>query len=217
MKKMILFLLSIAIAFSFASCDTSTDDTSPIGAIPSDTFLSDTDSMTTTENHISELPIKSNDTYYPMTTTFSDTPTRLLFTTGGIVHYYNKFTEEIYPFCFDPLCRHNGYDCISYKFEMTDTGRQTIRFCEYDNRFYALRGEQFCSFSFDGSDLKVIHSFGTDGSFETEMKGYLYGGLMHLQIIGKNIYFIARDNESGKRGLVCYDAETQELKRVFSD
>ena len=217
MKKMILFLLSIAIAFSFASCDTSTDDTSPIGAIPSDTFLSDTDSMTTTENHISELPIKSNDTYYPMTTTFSDTPTRLLFTTGGIVHYYNKFTEEIYPFCFDPLCRHNGYDCISYKFEMTDTGRQTIRFCEYDNRFYALRGEQFCSFSFDGSDLKVIHSFGTDGNFETEMKGYLYGGLMHLQIIGKNIYFIARDNESGKRGLMCYDAETKEMKRVFYD
>ena len=217
MKKKILFLLSIAIAFSFASCDTSTDDTSPIVSIPSDTFSSDTDSMTTTEHHIPELPTKSNDIYYPMTTTFSDTPTRLLFTTGGIVHYYNKFTEEIYPFCFDPLCKHNGYDCISYKFEMTDTGRQTIRFCEYDNRFYALRGEQFCSFSFDGSDLKVVHSFGMDGNFETEMKGYLYGGLMHLQIIGKNIYFIARDNESGKRGLMCYDAETKEMKRLFYD
>lgn len=216
MKKMILFLLSIAIAFSFASCDTSTDDTSPIVSIPSDTFSSDTDS-TTTEHHIPQLPTKSNGTYYPMTTTFSDTPTRLLFTTGGIVHYYNKFTEEIYPFCFDPLCKHNGYDCISYKFEMTDTGRQMIRYCEYDNRFYALRGEQFCSFSFDGSDLKVVQSFGMDGNFETEMKGYLYGGLTYLQIHGKNVYFIARDNESGKRGLMCYDAETKEMNRVFHD
>ena len=207
MKKFLSFLLSIAIVFSFASCDTVSDDTDPIESIPSDTFSSDTDS-TTTEHHIPQLPTKSNGTYYPMTTTFSDTPTRLLFTTGGVVRYYNKFTEEIYPFCFDSLCKHDGYDCISYKFEMTDTGRQTIRFCEYDNRFYALRGEQFCSFSFDGSDLKVVHSFGMDGNFETEMKGYLYGGLTYLQIHGKNVYFIARDHESGKRGLMCYDAET---------
>ena len=103
MKKMISFILSIAMIFSFISCDTEPNHTNPIVSIPSDTFSSDTDSMTTTENHISELPIKSNDIYYPMTTTFSDTPTRLLFTTGGIVCYYNKFTEEIYPFCFDPL------------------------------------------------------------------------------------------------------------------
>lgn len=217
MKKMISFILSIAMIFSFISCDTEPNNTNPIVSIPSDTFSSDTDSMTTTENHISELPIKSNDIYYPMTTTFSDTPTRLLFNEGGIIHYYNKFTEEIYSFCFDPLCKHDDYDCISYKFEMTDTGRQTIRFCEYDNRFYALRGEQFCSFSFDGSDLKVVHSFGMDGNFETELKGYLYGGLMYLQIQGKNIYFIARDNESGKRGLMCYDAETKEMKRLFYD
>ena len=216
MKKFLSFLLSIAIVFSFASCDTVSDDTDPIESIPSDTFSSDTDS-TTTEHHIPQLPTKSNGTYYPMTTTFSDTSTRLLFTTGGVVRYYNKFTEEIYPFCFDPLCKHDGYDCISYKFEMTDTGRQTIRFCEYDNRFYALRGEQFCSFSFDGSDLKVVQSFGMDGNFETEMKGYLYGGLTYLQIHGKNVYFIARDNESGKRGLMCYDAETKEMNRVFYD
>ena len=212
MKKLISFILGIAMIFSFISCNTEPNNTNPIASISSDT-----DGESTTENHISEITPDREDIYYPMSTTFSDTPTRLLFTTGGIVHYYNKFTEEIYPFCFDPLCKHNGYDCISYKFEMTDTGRQMIRYCEYDNRFYALRGEQFCSFSFDGSDLKVIHSFGTDGNFETEMKGYLYGGLMHLQIIGKNIYFIARDNESGKRGLMCYDAETKEMKRLFYD
>ena len=217
MKKFLSFLLSIAIALSFASCDTATDGTDPIGSIPSDTFSSNIDSMTTTEHHIPELPAKSSDIYYPMTTAFSDTPTRLLFNKGGIVHYYNMFTEEIYPFCFDPLCKHSGYDCISYQFEMTDSGRQMIRYSEYDNRFYALRGEQFCSFSFDGSDLKVVHSFGMDGNFETEMKGYLYGGLTYLQIHGKNSYFIARDNESGKRGLMCYDAETKEMKRLFYD
>lgn len=212
MKKLISFILGIAMIFSFISCNTEPNNTNPIASISSDT-----DGESTTENHISEITPDREDIYYPMSTIFSDIPTRLLFTTGGIIHYYNKFTEEIYPFCFDPLCKHNGYDCISYKFEMTDTGRQMIRYCEYDNRFYALRGEQFCSFSFDGSDLKVIYSFGMDGNFETEMKGYLYGGLMYLQIQGKNIYFIARNNESGRRELMCYDAETKEMKHLFYD
>ena len=212
MKKWISFLLGIAMIFSFISCDAEPNNQDPIASISSDT-----DEGSTTENHISEIIQDNENIYYPMTTTFSDTPTRLLFNKGGIVHYYNKFTEEIYPFCFDPLCKHDGYDCISYKFEMTDTGRQAIRFCEYDNRFYALRGEQFCSFSFDGSDLKIVYSFGMDGNFETELKGYLYGGLMYLQIHGKNVYFIARDNESGKRVLMCYDAETKEMKRLFYD
>ncbi len=216
MKKLMLYLLCVAMIVSFVSCDTEPDHSNPIGSIPSDTTSSDTDGESSTKESVS-IPVLRKNTYYPMTTTFSDTPTRLLFTEGGIVHYYNKFTEEIYPFCFDPLCKHNGYDCISYKFEMTDVGRQMIRYCEYDNRFYALRGEQFCSFSFDGSDLKVVHSFGTDGNFETELKGYLYGGLMYLQIQGKNVYFIARDNESGKRGLMRYDTETKEMTRLFYD
>ena len=55
MKKFLSFF-SIAIAFSFASCDTALDDNDLIGSIPSDTFSSDTDSMTTMEHHIPELP-----------------------------------------------------------------------------------------------------------------------------------------------------------------
>ena len=218
MKKRISFLLCVGLLCLITSCHQASYESTSYA----ETEISEKTNVNFKETYTQEttssiaLPsVSDKKSYYPITTTFSDTPTRLLFTTGGIVHYYNKFTEEIYPFCFDPLCKHDGYDCISYKFEMTDSGSQMIRYCEYDNRFYALRGEQFCSFSFDGSDLKVVYSFGPDGNFETETKGYLYGGLMYLQIYGKNIYFIARDNESGKRGLMCYDAETKEMKRLF--
>ena len=167
-----------------------------------------------TENLIPEW---TDTVFYPNTTAFTDSSTRLLYLNSGIVHYYNKFTEESYPFCFDPLCKHNDYNCISWKFEMASYGWQTIRYSAYDNRFYALRGQQFCSFAFDGSDLKVLHSFGEEGSFDNEQMPYAHGDLVYLQIGGKYVYFLASDSESGKRGLMRYDAETQKMERLFYD
>ncbi len=173
---------------------------------------------TTSNQEMNNQQADSSQKYaYPIMSVFSDTPTRIVYTKEAVLHYYNKITGEQYPFCFDSLCHHNDFDCISYKFEMTSLGIQTVRYSAYDNRFYVLRGEQFCSFSFDGSDLKIIHSFGEEGNFETEMRGYLYGGLIYLQIQGSGVYFLARDKESGKGILMCYDIETKAMKKLFHD
>lgn len=170
---------------------------------------------------IEKTPLKNGITtaYYPVGDAFSETPTRLLYVQMGKLLYYNKLTAETDVFCFDPLCKHSGPDeCIAHKFMMADSGIQSIEYCEYDNRFYALRGAQFCSFAFDGSDLRVEHSFGEEGKFGSNRHGvYMFGDLIHLSIHGQYIYFYARDNESGKHALIRFDAQTKEIHRIFYD
>ncbi|MBQ9747332.1 MAG: hypothetical protein IJV98_00970 [Clostridia bacterium] len=157
------------------------------------------------------------DASYPITSPFTDAKTRLLYVSSGVMMYYNKLTEEIYPFCFDTLCSHGDYACLSHRFSQADTGAQSVRYCAYDNRFYALRGEQLCSFAFDGSDLRVECSFGEEGDLETDVIAYLFGGLLYLQIRERYVYFLARDSVSGKRVLTRFDVETNRLDRLFHD
>ena len=203
MKKIVSFLLIFSMLFTFISCEQTEENENPV-------------TSTTTEREV--FTEEKNDiAYYPSPDPFSETPTRLLYVNSGVIYYYNKLTAENYIFCFDPLCKHNDYSCISWKFEMASYGWQTIRYSAYDNRFYALRGQQFCSFAFDGSDLKVLHSFGEEGSFDNEQMPYAHGDLVYLQIGGKYVYFLASDSESGKRGLMRYDAETQKMERLFYD
>ncbi len=155
--------------------------------------------------------------FYPITSPFTDAKTRILYVNAGVISYYNKLTQEIFPFCFDTLCSHDDYNCISYQFSMAELGAQSVRYCAFDNRFYALRGEQLYSFAFDGSDVELEHSFGEEGDLAADRMAYLDGGLIYLQIFGKNIYFLARSSESGKRALMCYDAEREKLRTVFYD
>ena len=229
MKKWIMVMLSFVFLYTMVACyqvphEGTSDTIMPEIASSVECEVFETldanseknDAQETTLVGISPTPSNEN-VNYPITTAFADTPTRLLYVKSGIVYYCNKFTEGSYKFCFDPLCRHRGYDCISYKFEMAAFDFQSIKYCEYDNRFYALRGEQFCSFAFDGSDLKIEYSFGDEGNFETELRPYSYGGIIYLQIQGKNICFLAIDNESGKRVLMHYNAETKKMMSLFRD
>ena len=208
MKKRIAMFLAATSLFTLVSC------TKPI---PSDTAF-DTTAETTTG-----VDITPTDTafkaYYPIGNAFSETPTRVLYVHMSFLRYYNKFTEENNIFCFDPLCRHSGPDeCIAHKFMMADSSLQSIEYCEYDNRFYALRGAQFCSFAFDGSDLKVEHSFGEEGKFGSNRHGvYMFGDLLYLSVHDKFVYFYARDNESGKHALTRFDVETKKIERIFYD
>lgn len=157
--------------------------------------------------------------YYPLSDAFSETPTRLLYVQSGVVKYYNKFTGESHIFCFDPLCDHADVnECIAQKFMMADSGIQSIEYCEYDNRFYALRGSQFCSFSFDGSDLRVEYSFGEEGKFgENKHGAYMFGDTAYLCVYGQYAFFLVRDSKSGKFALTCFDVKTKEFERIFYD
>ncbi len=194
MKKLISLCLCLASLFSFASCKS---------GMPSQTTAEEI----------------SDSVYYPYTSTFAETPTRLLYVKAGTIYYYNKLTDEHFRFCFDPLCKHGSFEeCISEKFMMAYGTMQSIKYCEYDNRFYALRGEQFCSFSFDGSDLRIVHSFGEVGAFDSNPHGaYMPSGTAYLHTYGEYVYFLARDSQSGKFKLMCYNAKDQKLHSIFED
>ena len=202
MKRQIALFLIVVMMVLFVSCNHSSDTGSD--TIMATSFITET---------------KVDMIYYPNSAPFSETSTRLLYVQSGILHYYNKITEESHIFCFDPICTHSGpEECIAHKFMMADSGIQSIEYCEYDNRFYALRGAQLCSFSFDGSDLKIEQSFGEEGEFGANRHGiYLYGDMADLTIQGQYIYFFVRDDESGNYALTRFDVETKEIKRIFHD
>ncbi len=210
MKEWMAFFICVGLLISLASCEL------PIEESTTEETFPPLVSSTTAKEHLVVMPWVK-DASYAAGNSFSETPTRILFINAGVIFYYNQMTEEIHRFCFDPLCQHDDFDCISYKFEMAGSIFQSIEYCAYNNRFYALRGEQFCSFSFDGSDLKIEASFGEEGKFEHLELGYLYGGLQHLNIQGKYAFFLAHDVDDGKFVLMRYDVESGEMTRLFHD
>ena len=150
--------------------------------------------------------------YYPALSGMTETPTRILYTLNDTLYYYNKIEEESYVFCFDPLCHHDNYkECISLRFIMNGTN-SVIRYCEENNRFYALRGQKLFSFSFDGSDLKEEYSFGEDGALDSLF--YDSSSSMDLNIFENHVYFITFDIERGTRNLMHLDINTGKTENL---
>ena len=150
--------------------------------------------------------------YYPALSGMTETPTRILYTLNDTLYYYNKIEEESYVFCFDPLCHHDNYkECISLRFIMNGTN-SVIRYCEENNRFYALRGQKLFSFSFDGSDLREEYSFGEDGALDSLF--YDSSSSMDLNIFENHVYFITFDMERGTRNLMRLDINTGKTENL---
>lgn len=152
---------------------------------------------------------------YPKESPFSETPTRVLYVDSGILYYYNKLDGENYVFCFDPICRHNDFrECIALKFQMSDS-YQPIKYCAENNRFYALRSEQLYSFSFDGSDLQLEFSFGEHGGMDEII--YMPYGVRNLNIVGKYVFCLIPDADTGITCLMRYDVETESMEVAYQD
>ncbi len=210
-RKMVVALLLVLAFMVPTSCDTAPSTThtqEPDGAVQS------TQGDQGNDPGREETPVCA----YPYNT-FTETPTRLLYVEAGVLRYYNKITGECREFCFDPLCRHDDFrTCISQKFMMAYGVVQSVEYSAYDNRFYVLRGEQFMSFSFDGSDLKSIWSSGEIGKLDSDPHGaYLPSGTRDLSVCGERVYFIARNKDSGKTELMCYNVREKAMSTVFAD
>lgn len=189
MKKLVVLLLTIFIFFTLNACKKK-DDVS---------------SLNQTENHF----------YYSKNTTVTEASTRILYSLEGRLYYYNLITNQSYVFCFEPLCNHSAWqECISLKFIENGTNT-SIKYCAYDNRFYALRGQKLCSFAFDGSDLKIEYSFGEDGDFD--QFAYDPFGVFSLQIVGTRAYFITLDKQDGTRELWYYDIKADKAVNLSAD
>ena len=189
MKKLVVLLLTISIVFNLNSCKIKDD--------------------------VSSLDQTEKNFYYSKNTTVTEASTRILYSLDGQLYYYNLITAQSYVFCFEPLCDHKAWqECISLKFIENGTNT-SIQYCEYDNRFYTFRGQKLCSFSFDGSDLKIEHSFGEEGSFD--QFAYDPFGVFSLQIIGTRVYFITLDDQDGARKLWYYDVKEDKAINLSAD
>lgn len=161
-----------------------------------------TDIITSSNNAVF---VVSHDTNSTMT----ETPTRLIYSIDSKLYYYNKITRESYIFCFDPLCEHDFYlGCISSKFSDSGDGLTSVQYCEHNNRFYALRGDKLCSFSFDGSDLKIEYSFGEEGDFDNF---YYLTKMSNLSIWKNRVYFSRTDEELGTREIWYFNIDNQSV------
>ena len=87
-----------------------------------------------------------------------ETQTRTLYL-GSAFMYHNKFDDESYFLCFDPLCDHTSPSC-TYSLFMHETGI----YSKLDNRIYASRGDCLYSMGFNASDVKLEIKFSDFGS-----------------------------------------------------
>ena len=156
---------------------------------------------------------------YPANSLFWETPSRIIIAKSSQLLYFSKATKEILPLCFDPLCVHPAAPalCFSYKFaEIGLTGgMQNLEYCAYNNRIYALRGEQLFSFKFDGSDLKLEYSFGEEG----KEFGYvnIYMGVTevkYLHVYGQYVFMLHKNASTGNQELMRYDTKTSKMENM---
>ena len=160
-----------------------------------------------------ESPKTENTVSYYDGGTLENTSTRILYHLDDQLCYYNKLTGETGVFCFDPMCRHGDWrTCISLRFEVNSlVSLYKIKYNAYDNRFYAIRGDKLCSFAFDGSDLKIIYSFGEKGALDEHCSG---GSVYNLRIAKNRLYVNVVNAEKGSREIVYYDIDTGKLHNL---
>ncbi|MBQ8498001.1 MAG: hypothetical protein IJ489_11185 [Clostridia bacterium] len=160
-----------------------------------------------------EIPKRENTISYYDGGTLENTSTRILYHLDDQLCYYNKITGETAVFCFDPMCRHGDWrTCISLRFELNGLiSLYKIKYNEYDNRFYSIRGDKLCSFSFDGSDLKIVYSFGEKGALDEHSAG---GSVYNLRIAKNRLYVNIVNAEKGGREIVYYDIDTGKLHNL---
>ena len=176
-------------------------------------FLSGCDKLweqNSTTNLEESMQEQDKSTVFSRMDNICETPTRVLYVINATVHYYNKLDGVAYTFCFDPLCKHNDA-CISQKFLKIDE-RQPIRYCEDNNRFYALRGKNLISFSFDGSDLQIIYTYGDSDWHEINYDNII---LQYLEIYDGYAYFTIQDADTGVRHIYRYHLTERKLEMVL--
>lgn len=207
MKKTIaLFLTIFILTMAVCSCNvqkqneqavTSQYNEIPIASIEkqttynsekNETTIKKTESTSTSDNEI----IITNETHtfktgYKITSSFIEMPSRILIT-GGAPSYYSKADEEMYTFCFDPLCSHSNADCIALKF-MTVGNMKNAVYSSETNRIYMPRGENIFSMKFDSTDVKIEVSMGDDGK---DLIKYPQSTMPieNLQIYDKYLFFV---------------------------
>ena len=187
MKKTISFILLIFILFSVCSCGKA------------------------------EIKTRKQVVPYSMSAfhTVVDMPSRILLVGAGGLYYYNKITGDSNRFCFNPLCRHRFSDgCNSARFFNQGDTSNSVVYDENTNRVYIARGQKIYSMAFDASDLKLECSLGESGDIsELIYERYL---IRNLQCVNGCLFFMYRDDQSGRDRVYKYDLTQRRLRALTS-
>ena len=171
--------------------------------------------------------IKTNEEFhyvktgYHINSIFEEMPSRILVADGQL-QYYSKVDGEIYIFCFDPLCDHNGEYCTSLKFR----SNANAVYSPFSNRLYLTRRQNLFSMNFDGTDIKLEVSFGDIGKDLNIPTKNSNENIICLKTYNEYLYFIYPtkienvESENGStrlkatNSLFRYNLETKKLENL---
>ena len=186
LKKLLIGILAILFALQFTACGDQLDKSE------------------TTKNPMGKE--NSTSTIYNQYDRICETPTRLIYiSNAGQMMYYNKLDGEVYPLCFDPVCKH-GKGCNSRKINSFSP----IRYCEEENRLYAFYKDSIFSMSFDGSDVRIEYSIGLGD----DAPWYIFEG---LALYNGYAYFTMQDLETEVYKLYRLNLKTKKLENLMEN
>ena len=154
--------------------------------------------------------------WYPIDSGMTETPTRVLASSIRL-YYYNKLDGQWYAFCFDPMCTHQGWECLAYRLPQGMEHGQNIEYSDYNDRLYVLRGQKIYSLLSDGSDVRLECSFGERGDWnKLPTGGDITEALRRMTLQDRYLYadnIVYRENRIVST-LICYDMETGEVRTL---
>lgn len=243
MKK-IIFAILIFLAVCLAACTENPDPPHIFTTVPTEStavFLETIDFSATTETSETSLtdssatettassekppepPQEKSHIYmtgHGCTTEFIESETRILFTYGTQLMYYDKVGDVCRAFCFDPLCTHEqNSDCLSWQFEYLHWPYyEKMLYMEEPRRIYAQRGENLYSFSTDGSDVRLECSLGDFGAWG--VRNYTmssrFSTVQSMERYDSFLYFFKVNADTGNLNFYRYDTKTRKLEMLSS-
>ena len=133
-----------------------------------------------------------------------DLPSRIVYQKNGQIYYYSKVDGQAYVYCFDPLCNHEGLNCLANPSDPQILGWSFENTLFINNRFYTQTPYgKIVSFSFDGTDKKIEY----DAGYALEMANQIGWGSNPISC-GPYIYFTQRADETGEPHTLRFHVET---------
>ncbi len=198
MKKLFAFLLAFTLLFLTACNNNPADSTTGTGT---------SDSPNQTPSNELEL----QDTIIcNVNQGFIDLLSRIVYRQNGQIYYYSKVDGQSYIYCFDPLCNHEGGDCLANPSNPQISGWSFEYTLFINNRFYTQTPYgQIVSYAFDGTDMRIEY----DADYDPKMVNQI-GWTTNPIAFGPYIYINQRKDEEGNPNTLRFNTETSEMENL---
>ena len=139
-----------------------------------------------------------------------DLPSRIVYHQNGQNYYYSKVDGQSYVYCFDPLCNHEGGDCLANPANSQILGWLFEYTLFINDRFYTQTPYgKIVSYAFDGTDMRIEYDAGYDPKMVNQI-----GWTSNPVAFGSYIYINQRKDEEGKPNTLRFNTETGEMENL---